>query len=113
MYKIKMKIVDWDETSMTLNVEFFLDGEKDSMMFSFCPVHMFDNKINESTLNEILKSMAHQGVDFYKRKIIEEKFKNSEEKKELFRNLKNKTFEYDLNEFLPFEPTPLEIIEEV
>jgi hypothetical protein len=107
-----MKIVDWDEISMALNVEFSLDDEE-PIMFSFCPTHMSIGKINESTLNEILKSMAHQGADFYRRKIIEEKFKNSEEKKELFRNLKDKIFEYDLNEFLPFESTTVEMIEEV
>jgi hypothetical protein len=101
MEKITMKVVDWDESSMSLIVKFNSDINETNIdqatPLAYQPMSMFPNV---EDINEVVKRVAVSGIHLCEMRSIEEQNRKNEEKLQKFRQLKDQTFEFTVDELL-------------
>jgi hypothetical protein len=106
MEKITMKVVDWDESSMSLIVKFNSDiNETDieqARPLAYQPMSMFPNV---QDINEVIKRVAVSGIHLCEMQALEEQNRKNEEKLQKFRELKDQTFEFTVDELLNMDQT--------
>jgi len=109
MEKITMKVVDWDESSMSLIVKFNSDINETSIdnatALAYQPMSMFPNV---EDINEVVKRVAVSGIHLCEMRSLEEQNRKNEEKLQKFRELKDQTFEFTVDELLNMDQTSSE-----
>jgi hypothetical protein len=101
MEKITMKVVGWDESTLSLIIKFNSDINEssidDCVELAYQPMSMFPNVEN---MEELLKRVAVGGIHLCEMRAIEEQNRKNEEKIQNFRDLKGQTFEFDVEHLL-------------
>lgn len=107
MNKLKMKIVDWDQQSMSLIIKFSSDVNSfevdDAVALAYQPLNMFPG-ITDT--DELLKRLAVSGIDLCEREVRRENALKNVSTLITFENLKGQEFEYDVNYLLNMHRTP-------
>lgn len=98
MKKIKMKIVEWDDSTMNLVVKFSSDDLSkpidEQTPLCYQPLTMFPNISN---VDEIIKRLAVSGIHICEIEKIKEDAANNQNLKNSFKELKDKEFEFDVD----------------
>lgn len=102
-----MKIVDWDQQSMSLIIKFSSDVNSfevdDAIALAYQPLNMFPG-ITDT--DELLKKIAVSGIDLCEREARKENAMKNASNFEVFENLKGQEFEYDVNYLLNMHRSP-------
>jgi len=100
MQNIQMKIVDWDEETMSLIVKYSSDINStsidDSAALAIQPLTMFTNDQDDSAT--VLKRMAKTGVDYCTTLARAESARLDTAKIDFFRNLKGQTLTFEISD---------------
>ena len=93
-----MKIIDWEPQSLSLIVKFTSDVNSfevdDARPLAFQPLTMFPGVTD---IDEVLKRIAVSGIGICENEAIRENALKNASNLENFANLKDQTFEYDVN----------------
>jgi hypothetical protein len=100
MQNIQMKIVDWDEETMSLIVKYSSDINStsidDSAALAIQPLTMFTHDQDDSAT--VLKRMAKTGVDYCTTLARAESARLDTAKIDFFRNLKGQTLTFEISD---------------
>lgn len=101
MEKITMKVVGWDESTLSLIIKFNSDINEssidDCVELAYQPMTMFPNV---EDIEELLKRVAVGGIHLCEMRALEEQNRKNEENIQKFRDLKGQTFEFDVDHLL-------------
>jgi hypothetical protein len=105
MNSVKMKVVGWDEETLSLIIKFAADDSSSNIddvnALAYQPFSMFPDSSNNT--ETLVKKIAVSGISICNMQKIIDQAKQNTAKIEEMKNLVGQTFEYSVEELLSLE----------